>query len=416
MKQKIYNVRTDKSNLLIYKDGKALKKKIAEEKKLQEKSISITENGDSTITPDEGYDGLETVSVNTNVQPELENITITKNGEYESDKDGYDKVTVNVSSKLSFADIGYYNSDDMQTALAYSKTKLEAWDPTSTSASQLYYNDETLKYAPKIDTSKVTDMYRMFEDCNYLVYVPLIDTSKATNADRMFYRCVMLQQIPEFDLSSATSLKSMFYNCSSLTKSPRFLNTTNVTTVQSMFSACEKLQSVQLFDTSNVTTMEYMFYNCYLLNTIPLFNTQNVTNMRDMFSFTYYLKSIPPFDTSNVNDITNMFYLSGIVNIPQLNLASVYAITNTFYYCSDLMTIGGFVDLGKSFNGNKILDLSISPLTSNSVTNIANTVYDMNNNTTYGTATIKLKATVYSALTEEQKAKFAAKKWTVMSA
>ena len=320
MKQKIYNVRTDKSNLLIYKDGKALKKKIAEEKKLQEKSISITENGDNTITPDEGYDGLETVSVNTNVQPELENITITKNGEYESDKDGYDKVTVNVSSKLSFADIGYYDADSVQTDLEYSKTKLEAWDPTNTSANVLYFNDKTLKYAPKIDTSKVMNMSLMFYNCSKLTLVPLFDTS------------------------NVTSMSNMFAYCSSLTIVPQFV-------------------------TSSVTSMVYMFYNCSSLNSVPLFDTSKVTNTNNMFA-----------------------------------------------YCSSLTSVGGFTDLGKAFTSAQTFDLSSCPLTSGSVINIANTVYDMNQNTSIQTATIKFSSTVYSALTDEQKAKFASKKWTVVSA
>ena len=35
--------------------------------KLQSKSLTITENGTQTITPDEGYDGLSNVEVTTNV-------------------------------------------------------------------------------------------------------------------------------------------------------------------------------------------------------------------------------------------------------------------------------------------------------------------------------------------------------------
>ena len=176
---------------------------------LQDKSVSITENGELDVKPDEGFDGLSNVTIETNVQPSLQDksvsitennstttvnadddyyglksvnvnvnipitdamdVSYTENGIYEITPDpgdeGIKKINVSVevesSCPLSFADINYYNSDDVQTDLTYSKTKLEAWDPTSTSAYELYYNDETLKYAPKIDTSNVTSMGYMF--------------------------------------------------------------------------------------------------------------------------------------------------------------------------------------------------------------------------------------------------------------
>ena len=45
------------------------------EPNLQSKSITITENGTTTITPDEGYDGLSDVEVIANV-PSVEMFTI----------------------------------------------------------------------------------------------------------------------------------------------------------------------------------------------------------------------------------------------------------------------------------------------------------------------------------------------------
>ena len=84
-----------------------------------------------------------------------------------------------------------------------------------------------------------------------------------------------------------------------------------------------------------------------------------------------------------------------------------------FSSCSKLTTVDGFTDLGKAFTSAQTFDLSSCPLTSESVTNIANTVYDMNQNTSIQSATIQFSTTVYNALTDEQKTLFANKGWTV---
>lgn len=318
MKQKIYNVRTDKSNLLIYKDGKALKKKIAEEKKLQEKSVSITENGESTIVPDEGYDGIESVTVNVNVS-------------------GQDL--------FGFGSIGYDGTEELLLSdVRYSKTLYDAWDPTTMSANYLYFDNRTLSYAPLIDTSNVTDMRGMFRQCQKLSVVPKFNTSKVTN------------------------MSTMFGDCYNLTTTP-------------------------LFNTSKVTNMSGMFSSCSSLITVPQFNTSSVTNMGSMFSSCYNLTTVPLLDASNVTYIN-------------------YAFNN----CRSLTTFGGLTDLGKAFTSALTLDTSSCPLSSDSVTNIANTVYDMNQNISVQTATIKFKSTVYAALTDEQKTLFANKNWTVTSA
>ena len=49
---------------------------------LQNKTVSITTNGQTSVSADNNYDGLDTVTINTNVQPTLQSksVTITDNG------------------------------------------------------------------------------------------------------------------------------------------------------------------------------------------------------------------------------------------------------------------------------------------------------------------------------------------------
>lgn len=77
---------------------------------LQSKSISITQNGTTTVSPDQNKDGLSSVEVEVNVpSATLGEKSITQNGTYNASDDsldGYSKVIVNVASA------GDYTADD----------------------------------------------------------------------------------------------------------------------------------------------------------------------------------------------------------------------------------------------------------------------------------------------------------------
>lgn len=153
-------------------------------------------------------------------------------------------------SGVDFSQIGYsdeFSSElnaKMNADIAYSKSLLDAWNPNNpNSANGLYIGDTKLVYAPNIDTSTVTIMQRMFQNCVRLTSVPLYNTSKVKD------------------------MYQMFDNCRSLTTIPAF-NTINVTIMSQMFSSCYLLKTVPEMDTSKVTNFQYMFNNCTSLTTI----------------------------------------------------------------------------------------------------------------------------------------------------
>ena len=71
--------------------------------RLQSKSVTITENGENTITYDNGYDGLSSVGIDVNVETSLQtkSVTYSSNGEhivtYDSDYDGLSSVNIGVN-------------------------------------------------------------------------------------------------------------------------------------------------------------------------------------------------------------------------------------------------------------------------------------------------------------------------------
>ena len=98
--------------------------------------------------------------------------------------------------------------------------------------------------------SKMTYMESSLSDFTLLeevIFPSDIDTSKVTNMDRMFNSCSRLTSL---DLSS--------------------FNTSNVTNMSRMFSGCSKLTTLNLssWNTSNVTNMGDMFYDCGSLTNV----------------------------------------------------------------------------------------------------------------------------------------------------
>ena len=91
-----------------------------------------------------------------------------------------------------------------------------------------------------------------------------------------------------WDTSNVTDMSAMFQNCSSLTSlDVSNFNTSNVEMMTSMFQFCSSLTSLDVsnFDTSKVTSMGYMFFGCSSLTTLDLsnFDTSNVDYMSGMF-------------------------------------------------------------------------------------------------------------------------------------
>lgn len=122
---------------------------------------------------------------------------------------------------------------------------LDSWSneaPTSIS----FNNKENIKSIKKLkglDTSNVTDMIRMFQNCSSLTSLDLSNfgTSNVTKMNSMFNGCSSLTtlDLSSFDTSKVISMYAMFQNCSSLTS----LDLSN-------------------WDTSKVTDIGWMFYMC----------------------------------------------------------------------------------------------------------------------------------------------------------
>ena len=169
-----------------------------------------------------------------------------------------------------------------------------------------------------LDTSNVTDMTAMFNDCERLRKVDLssFDTGKVHNMSWMFADCEKLEELDlgHFDTSNVESMRCMFSDCHYLEKLDlRSFNTSKVKDMWAMFWGCWDLETLNItsFDTSNVTNMGNMFDCCRSLVSLDVsnFNTSNVKDISDMFRGCSSVKTldVSHFDTSNVEDFGWMF-------------------------------------------------------------------------------------------------------------
>ena len=226
--------------------------------------------------------------------------------------------------------------------------------PTSTrSWFENCFNLQDIIGIRNLNTEYVTDMRKMFENCQALTSLDLsnFNTKKVTDMGYMFYGCEALTSldVSNFNTQNVTDMSSMFTFCRALTSlDVSKFNTQNVTKMNSMFCYCWRLTSLDVsnFNTQNVTNMRWMFYGCEALKSLDVskFNTQNVTNMSRMFEGCIALTSldVSKFNTEKVTNMSGMF--TGCQALISLDLSNfntqhVTDMSYMFNGCTSLTTI-----------------------------------------------------------------------------
>lgn len=134
-----------------------------------------------------------------------------------------------------------------------------------------------IDFGSMVDTSDVTSMVCMFQDCSSLTELDLSgwETSQVMDMKHMFNCCKNLTKldISNWDTSNVTNMQSMFIWCTSLKElDVSNWNTSMVEDMEYMFSNCFSLKSLNVsnWDTTNVSNMRHMFYRCYGLTELDI--------------------------------------------------------------------------------------------------------------------------------------------------
>lgn len=185
----------------------------------QDKSVTITQNGNTNVSADTGYTGLGTVAITTNVSADM--------------------------SKYFTSTITYGDS----------------------TVSGLY---KMIKTIPAETTVDGTTLYKAFSN-SLIEEVPIFDISNVKILNGTFSNCVNLKTIPILDMSSVTNLQDCFNGCTNFETLPQ-LNTPSLLNLYQTFYGCTKLKDIPLLDTAKVTDFRNTFYGCPALTDTSLDN------------------------------------------------------------------------------------------------------------------------------------------------
>ena len=241
---------------------------------MQEKEITPTKET-QIVEPDKNYDGLKKVTVNKipddYIIPTGE-IQINQNGIYNVK----DKVTANVNipekqlgTKTITTNGTYKAVDDnldgySEVEVATSGVDINDYFETTysgTSSNDWVIKNFIKKIPDVIIDDSVTSLEQFCANCNYAPKI--ICNSNINNMLTMYYYNKSSNiDTSGLNTSGVTNMARMFENCNNLTSlDVSNFNTSKVTDMGNMFYYCNKLTSLDLrnFDFSNVTSYNNMF-------------------------------------------------------------------------------------------------------------------------------------------------------------
>ena len=195
-----------------------------------------------------------------------------------------------------------------------------------------------------IDTSKITDIHRLFGNNitnDFNGHIELWDVSNVTDMAYMFASSVKFNQdISNWDVSNVTDTTLMFWQAELFNQPIGKWNVSNVNSMYGMFKNAESFNKpIGRWNVFNVIDMTYMFEDAKTFNQ-PLndWDTSNVMDMNHMFAGAeQFNQSLHKWDVRKVRDMRHMFYRAKSFNQDisnwQIYMPYKYYTENMFSFC-----------------------------------------------------------------------------------
>lgn len=220
---------------------------------------------------------------------------------------------------------------------------------------------KTVVFDPSFKDARLKDCswwFSGFMGLTTITHLEYLNTSQVTNMQCMFQNCESLEalDLSTFNTENVTNMYGMFESCKSL-KSLNLssFNTSKVKQMGYMFEKCESLTALDLsrFNTENVKDYEYMFHSCKSLTALDLssFNSKEILNTSCMFTGCFALKTldISSFDTSKTTDMPSMFSeCSALETIYASSAFTTDNVKNDSYMFSTCTKLKNYTGSGKT--------------------------------------------------------------------
>ena len=215
-----------------------------------------------------------------------------------------------------------------------------------------------VKGLSKLDTSNVKDMSDVFNGCKELTCIDGIGSWNTKNVIDMreaFSETKIkdVDALSKWDTSKVTNMICMFNDCNKLMGISGLVNwdVQNVISMEYMFSGCVKLMDIKAlsgWDIRRVNSLSGMFNESGILDLLALSNwdTRNVKNIYDMFNGCYRLVSLSGIDRFNVKNVKSLegifSFCSNLKDISAISgwdVTNIESIDNMLTYCGNLEDI-----------------------------------------------------------------------------
>lgn len=271
-----------------------------------------------------GYDVITVEPIDIRLQkkevtPSYENQEITADNGY----DGLEKVTVKAKTGYETDDADVTADDIAFGKIAYNKDGRVVGTKLSSNNALI----DTVDYSQSTTGENLI---------SYYVKSAEIDISKFKNLDYAFSVSPNLKKVKLIgaDDGHVTSIAYMFKYCKSLVEVPE-LNTINVASMESAFESCSTIKKVENLNTTNTKMLRKTFYGCYSLEKVCKLNCAKVKDVLALFSADYNLTDIDGlenlgqgYDSATANYSNYTLYLS---NCEKLTKQSILNVINDLY-------------------------------------------------------------------------------------
>lgn len=239
----------------------------------------------------------------------------------------------------------------------------------------------------QLDFSKITNTFRMFQNCSALESITFptsIDTNNLINMQYMFYGCKALTNLDlsGFNTENVTNMYGTFQNSNGLeniTLGDRF-SLNSVTTMRDMFNGCTALASLdctKFGKALNLQNVQQMFQNCALreIDLTNLETDESLINIYEMFGYCSNLEKVMfgnKLNTSRATSLQFLFYgCSSLQEIEwgSFTTSSVTNMQGTFQKCTSLteldinmFTTSSVITMKEMFSGcSNLQTIYVSP-------------------------------------------------------